>query len=213
MFSDKEVFIILNCKKYNDKRIKQLNSWLPEYVEKTHNTYYHIIGNPSLSDDYKFDLCNNIIEVKCLDDYISLPIKTHLAIKAIYETHPQLEYIFKTDDDMTCDVPAFINELPKIRQAEYGGDRVEITFDHESTYHYPNVPNKYKKPYMMRKSVYCRGRFYFINRRIAEFLSKSRKYFESHVFEDYAVGYPASRLAKNTHYFFCLSMFRDGILS
>ena len=96
MLEQEIILLIMNCKKYEKKALFQKQTWLktiPPFLK-----YYHVIGDPLLETEYKFDNENNILWVKVDDDYNSLPNKVITSYNAIYETF-QFKYILKTDDD------------------------------------------------------------------------------------------------------------------
>jgi hypothetical protein len=186
--------IILNCIKYADKRAKQLSTWLasPDFPIKR---WYHVIGNPRLPTEFQFDTDQHILYVNCADNYISLPQKTYLAVKAVCKEYPSVNYILKTDDDMNCNISALIKCMDTIYKAEYDyGGRLLAVNDHMSVYHYASVEPKDRTPRLCRGTVYASGRFYFLSRRAAEFILKQRKVFWDSIFEDNAIGYTATKL-------------------
>jgi hypothetical protein len=132
--------------------------------------------------------------VKCKDTYEALPKKTYLAILAVKNLFPDVEYILKTDDDMKCEIPAFESMLEEIIGYDYGGEIIRVNQDHNSTYHYPNVSPEYQKPSMMFKTEYCPGRFYFLSRNTTRSLVSQKEFFDTQLYEDYAVGYLATRI-------------------
>jgi hypothetical protein len=203
--------IILNCKKYNHKRERQRSGWLSTFTEKTGIQYFHIIGDEGIAADYIVDSSNNIITVKCPDTYIALPMKSYLAVKAVTESYPSMKMVFKTDDDMDCNVDALIAELSTIKQNDYGGEYLQISREHMSTYHYPNVPEDKRTPFYMKCTVYCPGRFYFLSKNVCEIIVRLRGHFEGQIFEDYAVGFIASKITRKLYFFNVKQIFREGV--
>ena len=84
--------MILNCKKYFYKRNIQRSTWLHNF---TIMPYFHIIGDTTIQTDYIFDDENHLLTVNAPDDYISLPKKTYMAVKAIRDHYPEIQYILK----------------------------------------------------------------------------------------------------------------------
>ena len=73
MIEQEYIMLIMNCKKYLKKAKFQKMTWLskiPSYLR-----YYHVIGEPQLDSEFKFDDINNILWIKVEDDYNSLPKK------------------------------------------------------------------------------------------------------------------------------------------
>jgi len=172
------------------KRHIQRSTWLPNIRIR----WFHIIGDPTISSEYEYNESENIMYVQCKDTYEALPKKTYLAILAVKNLFPDVEYILKTDDDMKCEIPAFESMLEEIIGYDYGGEIVSVDHDHVSTYHYSNVSPEYQKPSMMFRTYYCPGRFYFLSRTATRSLISQRKFFDAQMYEDYAVGYLSTRI-------------------
>jgi len=192
---DKEyIMLIMNCKKYVKKAEIQKRTWLPNiplYLQ-----YYHVIGEPELPKEYKFDDQNKILWIKVEDDYNSLPKKVIRAYKAIYETF-NFEYIFKTDDDQILINDKFLDVIKGItinsnnsnnsKQIHYGGYIVDVKQNHLSQYHkiHPELPENLP----IFKTKYCSGRFYFLSKQSISYLITKKDLIEKEYFEDYAVGF------------------------
>lgn len=177
---------ILNCKKYDHKRQRQLESWtqhLPSSV-----LWFHVVGDPSLTPEYAHVPATHLLTVRCGDGYLALPQKTYLAVKAIRNLFPSVHTILKTDDDMDCDLPAFTDMLKAIEGYDYGGEIIMVERPHMSIYHYPNVAEEDRKPIIMYQCAYCPGRFYFLSRKAADWLLRARPKFDVPGFEDATVG-------------------------
>lgn len=188
MIEQEYIMLIMNCKKYIKKAKFQKMTWLkfiPSFL-----IYYHVIGEPDLDVDYKFDNENNILWVKVEDDYNSLPKKVIRAYKAVNETF-NFKYIFKTDDDQILVNNKFFDIIKSItyspKKIHYGGYIVDVKQNYLSQYHkiHPELPSYL--PILQTK--YCSGRFYFLsNQAILNLISKSYL-IEKEYLEDYAIGY------------------------
>ena len=55
------ILLILNCKKYRHKALKQQETWLKDF---TLMPYFHVIGNPELTNNYIFDFEEKILLIK-----------------------------------------------------------------------------------------------------------------------------------------------------
>jgi hypothetical protein len=198
------ILLIMNCKKYSWKADIQRNTWiktLPNYLK-----YYHVIGDENLETEYKFinkDNNENILYVKTLDDYNSLPNKVITAYKAINETF-DYKYIFKTDDDQQLINEKFFDVLKnllitKTPQTHYGGHIVDVNKPYLSEYYklHPELP-KYL-PLLVTK--YCSGRFYFLSSKAISYLLTKRETIIKEFLEDYAIGY-------NLHDYFKLNVLK-----
>ena len=86
------VLLIFNCQRYRFKAQKQKDSWLPLLPKSL--VYFHVLGDPELTNSYQFLSDENILLVKVEDDYNSLPKKVIRAFEAIKNVY-QFKYIFK----------------------------------------------------------------------------------------------------------------------
>ena len=177
----------MNCKKYHDKANIQKNTWLkniPSYLK-----YYHVIGDPMMEHEYEFNEEEHFLQVKTLDDYVSLPKKVIAAYNAIYKTY-NFKYIFKTDDDQLLTKPKFLDILPTLLQQkkpDYGGYIVDVKQPYLSKYNtiHPELPSYLP----ILKTKYCSGRFYFLSNKAVECLLLKKESIEQELLEDYAIGY------------------------
>jgi hypothetical protein len=185
------ILLVMNCMKYREKALFQKNSWLktlPETIK-----YYHVIGNPELSEPYFFDNEERILWVKTLDDYVSLPKKVIAAFYAIRNTF-KFKYIFKTDDDQLLEdsykfFDNIIDQLvrkPTKMKAHYGGQLVDVQIPYLSQYFHihPELP----QDMIIQKTEYCSGRFYFLSPEAITNLVSKRENIEKEYLEDYAIG-------------------------
>ena len=189
MIEHEIIMLIMNCKKYKKKALFQKKTWLktiPSYLQ-----YFHVIGDEQIQEEYKFDYINNILWVKTLDDYISLPKKVIAAYQAVYETF-NFKYIFKTDDDQILVKPNFFEIVYNlvttiVPPTHYGGYIVDVKQPYLSEYSkiHPELPTKL--PLYVTK--YCSGRFYFLSKSAISSLINNKEKIEKEFLEDYAIGY------------------------
>jgi hypothetical protein len=182
------ILLIMNCVKYTSKRTYQRNTWLktiPSFIK-----YYHVIGNPTLQQNYLFDNINNILFVKTQDDYCSLPSKVIESYEAIFQTF-NFKYIFKTDDDQSLLDNTFFdtlsNILLKTNDFHYGGNILSIRSAHYSLYN--RVHNELPNNILIKPTKYCNGRFYFLSNQAIFHLIKIKNEIKKECIEDYAVGF------------------------
>ena len=195
MIEQEIVMLIMNCKKYEWKADIQRTTWLkkvPTFIK-----YYHVIGNEYLETEYKFIHENNILYVKTLDDYNSLPNKVITSFKAVNETF-KYKYIFKTDDDQKLINEKFFEILYNLLNSKglpihYGGHIINVTMPFISQYYklHPELP----KDLPILITDYCSGRFYFLSFKAVQNLLTKRENIVKEFLEDYAIGY-------NLHEFF-----------
>ena len=182
------VMLIMNCKKYLKKAKFQKITWLPKIPE--YLTYYHVIGDEELKDEFNFDNENRVLWVKVADDYNSLPKKVIAAYNAINETF-DFKYLYKTDDDQILVNNKFFDIIKNILTTKtnihYGGYIVDVKQNYLSQYNkiHPELPEYL--PVLQTK--YCSGRFYFLSKPAIENLIRKRLLIEKEYLEDYAIGF------------------------
>ena len=202
------IMLIMNCKKYAKKALFQKKTWLPNIPSFL--KYYHVVGDPDLETEYKFDNDNNTLWVKTGDDYNSLPDKVITSYNAVHKTF-NFKYIFKTDDDQILTNPKFFDILlgllkKTLPTLHYGGYIVDVPLPYLSQYYkiHPELPRNL--PILQTK--YCSGRFYFLSEHAVANLLTKRERINKEFLEDYAIGYnldsyyKCNILSLATHKFF-----------
>jgi hypothetical protein len=190
MIQQEYIMLIMNCKKYLKKAQFQKMTWLPKIP--AYLKYYHVIGEPDLDTNYKFDNQNNILWIKVDDDYNSLPKKVIRAYEAVYETF-DFKYLYKTDDDQLLINEKFLDIVKGIttnstnNKIHYGGYIVDVKENYLSQYHkiHPELPEYLP----ILKTKYCSGRFYFLSKQAVSNLVTKKQLIEKEYLEDYAIGF------------------------
>ena len=197
MIEQDYIMLIMNCKKYIKKAKFQKMTWLPRIPNFI--KYYHVIGDPELNVEYKFDNDNDILWIKVADDYNSLPKKVIRAYKAINDTF-EFKYLFKTDDDQILAnekfFPVIVGITNSAKKIHYGGYVVDVKQNYLSQYYkiHPELPNYLP----ILKTKYCSGRFYFLSKSaLLNVISKS-DLIEKEYLEDYAIGFNLDSIFKST---------------
>ena len=182
------VLLILNCYKYRDKALLQKEQWLHKLPADIR--YFHVIGDVDKcgSDNFLFDEVEKILYVSTPDDYNSLPKKVISAFEAVNKTY-DYKYILKTDDDQRLINDNFFVSLKATlsnSKCHYGGSPVAVN-NHISNYY--TVHDCLPRNLLLKKTVYCNGRFYLLSKQaINNLLTKSTE-IKEHYIEDHAVGY------------------------
>lgn len=182
------VLLILNCYKYREKALQQKNTWLKNLPENI--LYFHLIGDGEKCGEnkYLFDFDEHILYVNTKDDYNSLPSKVVTSLQAVDETI-EYKYVFKTDDDQNLIQEDFFTKLPNYLlnhpEHHYGGFVVKVP-DHISTYY--TVHDCLPRDLLLKKCMYCNGRFYFLSKDATNSLIKNKKEISEHIIEDHAIG-------------------------
>jgi hypothetical protein len=193
MMEQEYILLIFNCVKYRYKALKQKETWILDLPKNI--LYFHVIGDPQLTNNYLFYPSENILYVKVEDDYNSLPKKVIKAYSSINETY-KFKYIFKTDDDqMVTNIRFFdiiMNSLNKkyddpCARIHYGGYIVDVKQSYQSEYYriHPELPTNL----IVKTTRYCSGRFYFLSNNSIEELIQKMGPISEEFLEDYAIGY------------------------
>lgn len=203
------ILLIFNCEKYRFKALKQKETWLKNF---TLMPYFHVIGNPQLTNDYVFDFEEKILYVKTPDDYNSLPNKVITALEAIYKEFT-FKYIFKTDDDQNLTNIHFFTTIQNIfltntNKIHYAGYIVNVETPYISQYYiiHPELP---RNLYILQ-TQYCSGRFYALSDLAVQQLISKKKSIGNEYLEDYAIGfYLDPILKKNIFHINTFTHFND----
>jgi len=195
------LLLIMNCVKYEYKAAKQRESWLKDLQ----TPYYHVLGNLELEANYQFDDQKRILWVKTPDDYNSLPKKVLSAYAAVQQSFPDVQYIFKTDDDQMLqsnNPNKFIDNINKMLERRmqtakihYAGHIVDVPKAYLSQYYriHPELPKEL--PVYVTK--YCSGRFYILSMEAIAYLISKRELIFQEYLEDYAMGMHLHNRYKN----------------
>ena len=201
--SEKQDYILLifNCQRYRFKAQKQKESWLPNLPSSI--IYFHVIGDPELTNSYQFLIEDNILLVKVDDDYNSLPKKVIRAFEAIQRVY-QFKYIFKTDDDQqVTNIKLFDTIISLLNRKyddpdsklHYGGHIVDVKQPYKSQYY--RIHSELPTNLLVQSTKYCSGRFYLLSEEASSYLiNKKKEEIESEYLEDYAIGYYLKDLYK-----------------
>ena len=197
----KTLLLIMNCVKYNHKATKQRNTWLKDLQMP----YYHVLGNPDLETNYQLDEAERILWVSVSDDYNSLPKKVISAYAVAQQVFPDLQYIFKTDDDQMLqsnNPNKFFDNLVKMLEKRqptgkihYAGNIVDVPKAYLSQYYriHPELP----KDLPVYVTKYCSGRFYILSAEAIAYLVHKRDDIFREYLEDYAIGMHLHNRYKN----------------
>lgn len=156
--------------------------------------FYYFIGDTNLESDYLVDEPNNIVYLKVPDNYESLSLKTFHAVKFIHEKYPNIEGVFKTDDDIDLDLNKLFNLLNDNRSIKYFGTVAKST-EYNSDYHFgkcesPDMNSKYIR---LVDCTYCAGGGYYLSNDIIPKILNSESVFREFIFEDFAMGLALNR--------------------
>jgi hypothetical protein len=189
MIEQNYIMLIMNCKKYVKKATFQKRTWLP--LIPPYLKFYHVIGDETMDEPYRFDDEDRVLWVKVADDYNSLPKKVINAYEAVLNTF-QFNYLFKTDDDQILVNPKFFDMLTGLitkrsPKPHYGGFIIDVKQPHISQYNiiHPELPSNL----IINTTQYCSGRFYFLSKNAISQLLTQKNNICNEYLEDYAIGF------------------------
>ena len=195
------LLLIMNCVKYEYKAAKQRETWL----KGLEIPYYHVLGNLELEENYQIDYQKRILWVKTPDDYNSLPKKVLSAYAAVQHSFPDIQYIFKTDDDQMLqsnnpnkffdNINKMLERRMQTAKIHYAGNIVDVPKAYLSQYYriHPELPKEL--PVYVTK--YCSGRFYILSMEAIVYLISKRELIFQEYLEDYAMGMHLHNRYKN----------------
>jgi hypothetical protein len=159
------IFIIISCRKYTTRRIAVNHVWRNKLNK--HFRSFFIIGDNSIDSDFKFDFINDIIYVKCGDEYDFLPHKVKLGITAAATLNP--DWIIKIDDDILLNCEKFKTWIQtNYNKADYLG---YLQNSKEGWGNYAPerfILEKNKQPFFVKKAAYCAGPCYYLSKKAYE---------------------------------------------
>lgn len=173
-------FLFLSCEKYKHKREKSRKNNIPY-------RYKYFIGNDKISQNEEDD----VIVLDCKDNYESLTKKTLSAIKWINENEKNIDYIIKTDDDVTIDVDSIDRIIKKIedKDVDYAGELHKGGY--LSFHHKDKCEDKFlnKTPMYVPNITYCIGGAYILSKKAVKAILSLDEYENYYsIYEDATVG-------------------------
>lgn len=212
---------IMTCQKLLHKAEDQYQKYLQNLPKYTGINYVKFVGDPTISEEYKYDDKNNLLTLRCEDDYLNLPNKVFCFFKAIGELFPDYTNVIKMDDDVVVNFPKLYELMLLCQDVPYAGRYVYRSetlspwllckSEVVSLYHELG-----KFPVHLHTQQYCAGCIYFLSRESADTVVKypqhfipfpkdnymdylkefngMKMFFNLPVFEDYNVGMVLTRL-------------------
>lgn len=155
---------------------------------KTPFPFRYFVGDPTLTNA-KED--GDVIILPCEDTYEALSSKTYEIVKWVHANYPNIDYLFKTDEDITIDVLQLYSVFQEclLKKIRYGGKTATISYD-QSTYHFGKCTDKkinITPVQMKQNTTYCAGGGYFLHKSCMKLLLQHMKKYMN-IFEDYSVG-------------------------
>jgi hypothetical protein len=177
------VIIIYSCKK-NYRKSRLLYTLIKSSLI---DIKIHILnGTENIENDYL--LKDEIIYVKCKDNYDSLYLKTQKLFKEIINIYPKIKGILKIDDDIIPNNIFLRNTITYFLNSSihYCG-KVSVILHPNVDYHHIEKCEEMinKRPLKIPPCTYCSGPCYYISSEAIKYLNNNIKLFFS---EDIMVG-------------------------
>ncbi len=184
----KFLFVIYTCYKNLNKSVeilKLVNSNINKLCKGV-----LIYGNPNLDTEYVVEDDNNIIILKVEDDYDNLNKKTIKMIKTLNKLYPNIEGLFKCDDDVIINFDNINNliEQLNINSKDYFGKININVHEFESKWHIGKVSNQLLNiPIKVPICKYCSGPLYYLGKKSLNILDSVELI--DNFYEDVMIGY------------------------
>ena len=155
--------IILSCKKRLNKAIEKLNKFNKSNINAICKIF---IGDMNIEKSYEE---NNIVYLKVPDNYESLPLKVYSAM-VWYITQSNVDYIFKTDDDIDIDFLKLFELFEgEISNKNIYGGNVGVVSPYVDDWHFGKCENMQLNSIPININyygLYCSGGGYFVHKNI-----------------------------------------------
>jgi hypothetical protein len=189
----KALSIIYSCKKYSFLH--------QEYIKKYKDLGYNIFivyGVPTIEEQYLINFNENIIKLRCKDNFEDLPFKTYALLKMFLneEKFSDYDYLIKMDDDTEINITydSFIKS--NFFENDYFGQQIIKSKPMLHNYHYGKcLSNELNlKPYDLEIDLsWGAGYFYVLSRKainlIVEDINGYSDLLSENLYEDMMIGY------------------------
>jgi GR25 family glycosyltransferase involved in LPS biosynthesis len=209
VYTYKYVLGVMTCKKNLPLSVRQYGRHF-KGIETYPFIYMRFIGDPELPTEWSYNEQEHLLTLRCKDDYLTLPYKVYLFVKAVKALFPNIQGIFKTDDDITIDIEKLYTLIEMHKNELYVGKHV-VGKEHISGYlaskeHVTQMYPEFKTyGVWMPEADYCAGGGYYLNNKVFDIVLKrtdlfrpfpenykeycNGRFFENvYVFEDKTVG-------------------------
>ncbi|ARF08737.1 galactosyltransferase [Catovirus CTV1] len=184
--------MICCCYKYKNQYEKVSVYW--NNIEKEHRMFriFYLFGNPKIEkNEYNSKTKQLILKVE--DNYESLPKKIYEAINYINLNFPEIEGIYKTDDDIEVkNIDELLRQikLSCVKNINYCGlvvDKVDSGLIKETRLR--KFSNKKLKDVKYDASNYCYGAGYYISKKSMNYIGSNKDYMYEQYLEDVSIGH------------------------
>jgi hypothetical protein len=192
--SVKPILLIAGCRKYEE--------YLHAAIRRMTRSEWTVIGIRGLAvgtdgSDHTsavFDASTNILTLPIADTYEALPAKLHAAYKWIYENHPGIPGIFKTDDDMLFDINKLVSAVQKHKALPYWGITASIC--KSGPINTGRIESRFADPTLRpihQSAIYCFGAGYWMAASTLPSIAAATADYAASALEDVCTGYVMNR--------------------
>lgn len=186
-YSEKTAVIILTHKKGYD--IKKVQAESIEVQNKDRFLVYYLQGDAAQSQEVIKE--GNVLTFNIPDNYESLPMKVYFGIRYIKENHPDIDGVFKCDDNN----PISLDELQKALDGnpdKYWGVKVHHPRQgYWSSAHYGKCEDQHLSKEVqiyIGNHAYCAGHGYYLHSSLFDIIIGNKDCFANGIYEDYEIG-------------------------
>jgi hypothetical protein len=176
------VLLICGCRKYEEylhAAIRRMTR--PEW------TVIGILGGGAVTG---FDEVTRVLTLAVPDTYETLPTKIHAACTWIYENHPGIPGIFKTDDDMLFDIPALVAAVATHAAKPYWG--IVKGMCHAAPVNPLRIAHRFVDTTLKpshQSAIYCYGGGYWLSAAVLPIVVAAASTYASSSLEDVCTGF------------------------
>lgn len=203
---------IMTCKALLHKADEQYEKYLQNIVNYP-IIYLKFIGDPNIETEYIYDKEQNLLTLKCEDDYLNLPHKVYCFLQAITQIFPNVTNVIKIDDDITIDLHRLYELIVKYEHMSYVGKYFKC--DECISYYLSNKnevyslnPDFMQIPVYLEANSYCSGGTYFLNKESINIILDHPEFFPIIKGEN-TYKHLILKLPHNKQYFVNLFVFED----
>ena len=186
----KPVLLITGCRKYEE--------YLHAAIRRMSRPEWTVIGIrglpllPLLQEAAAavFDASTNILTLPIADTYEALPAKLHAAYKWIYENHPGIPGIFKTDDDMLFDINALVRAVQTHKALPYWGITASVC--KSAPVNAGRIAARFADTSLRpthQSAIYCFGAGYWMSAATLPFITAAAADYAASALEDVCTGF------------------------
>ena len=182
--------IICCCYKYLDNFKECFERW-KEFHTNQLIKFFYVFGS---SNKIIYDPETFVLQLDVPDDYECLPQKICKAIDYIYNNHPEITGIFKTDDDIEFNnMRELILEITTLSEScnDYAGIFIDTSkpnlIHSQRLAKFTKIHNNIT--YFYDGAKYCYGAGYFISRQSAKYICENKKFISERYLEDVTIGH------------------------